>query len=63
MIFGEVAVMGSLVGNYNELSELMTMAGQGRVTLRACEYPLDEINTAIHDLEGGRLQGRGVIVP
>jgi len=63
MIFSEIAVMGSLVGNYNELAELMTMAGQGRVTLRASEYPLDDINTAIHDLEAGRLQGRGVIVP
>jgi NAD+-dependent secondary alcohol dehydrogenase Adh1 len=63
VIFGEIAVMGSLVGNYNELAELMTMASQGRVTLRASEYPLDDINTAIHDLEGGRLQGRGVIVP
>ena len=25
--------------------------------------PLDDINTAIHDLEGGRLHGRGVIIP
>jgi NAD+-dependent secondary alcohol dehydrogenase Adh1 len=63
MIFSEIAVVGSLVGNYNELAELMVMAGQGRVTLHASEYRLDDINTAIHDLEGGRLQGRGVIVP
>jgi len=63
MIFSEIAIMGSLVGTYNELSELMTLAGQGRVTLHASEYRLDDINTAIHDLEGGRLQGRGVIVP
>ena len=63
MIFSEIAVVGSLVGNYNELAELMVMAGQGRVTLHASEYSLDDINTAIHDLEGGRLQGRGVIVP
>jgi len=63
MIFSEIAVVGSLVGNYNELAELMVMAGQGRVTLHASEYSLDDINMAIHDLEGGRLQGRGVIVP
>ena len=31
MIFSEIAVVGSLVGNYNELAELMVMAGQGRV--------------------------------
>jgi NAD+-dependent secondary alcohol dehydrogenase Adh1 len=63
MIFSEIAVVGSLVGNYNELAELMALAGQGRVSLHASEYGLDDINTAIHDLEGGRLQGRGVIVP
>ena len=63
VIFAEIAVVGSLVGNYNELAELMVMAGQGRVTLHASEYRLDDINTAIHDLEGGRLHGRGVIIP
>jgi NAD+-dependent secondary alcohol dehydrogenase Adh1 len=63
MIFSEIDVVGSLVGNYNELAELMTLAGQGRVTLHAAEYGLDDINTAIGDLDGGRLQGRGVIVP
>jgi NAD+-dependent secondary alcohol dehydrogenase Adh1 len=63
MIFSEIAVVGSLVGNYNELVELMDLAGQGRVTLHAREYPLDDINAAIHDLEGGNVRGRGVIVP
>ena len=63
MIFSEIAVMGSLVGNYNELAELMTMAGQGRVSLHAAEYQLDDINTAIHDLHHGQIQGRGVIIP
>ena len=29
MIFSEIAIVGSLVGNYNELAELMTLAGQG----------------------------------
>ncbi len=63
MIFSEIAVVGSLVGNYNELVELMTMAGQGRVNLHAAEYKLDDINTAIHDLHHGQIQGRGVIIP
>ncbi|HJZ62191.1 MAG TPA: NAD(P)-dependent alcohol dehydrogenase [Miltoncostaeaceae bacterium] len=63
MIFSEIAVVGSLVGNYNELAELMTLAGQGKVHLHGAEYRLDDINTAIHDLEGGRLRGRGVLVP
>ena len=62
-IFSEIAVMGSLVGNYNELSELMTMAGQGRVHLTGVEYKLDDINTAISDLHHAKMRGRGVIVP
>lgn len=63
VIFSEIAVVGSLVGNYNELVELMTLAGQGRVSLHASEYRLDDINTAVHDLHGGNVRGRGVIVP
>ena len=63
VIFSEIAIVGSLVGNYNELAELMDLAGQGRVTLHAAEYPLDDINGAIHDLEGGNVRGRGVIIP
>jgi NAD+-dependent secondary alcohol dehydrogenase Adh1 len=63
LIFSEIAVMGSLVGNYNELAELMTMAGQGRVDLTAVEYRLDDINTAIGDLHHAKVRGRGVIVP
>ena len=59
MVFSEIAVVGSLVGNYNELVELKTMAGQGRVNLHAAEYKLDDINTAIHDLHHGQIQGRG----
>jgi NAD+-dependent secondary alcohol dehydrogenase Adh1 len=62
-VFSEIAVMGSLVGNYNELAELMTMAGQGRVHLTAVEYTLDDINIAIGDLHHAKLHGRGVIVP
>ena len=59
MIFSEIAVVGSLVGNYNELAELMDLAGQGRVTLHAPEYWLDDINAAIHDLEGGGSRAAG----
>ncbi len=63
LIFSEIAVMGSLVGNYNELSELMTMAGQERVFLEAVQYSLDDINIAIDSLHHAKIHGRGVIVP
>ena len=63
VIFREINVVGNLVGTYNELAELMTLAGQGKVTLHTSTYPMDAINDAMADLDGGRLQGRGILVP
>jgi NAD+-dependent secondary alcohol dehydrogenase Adh1 len=62
-VTGEVSVMGNLVGTYNELADLMTLAAQGKVTLHTQTYPLEAAVDAMHDLEGGRLQGRGILVP
>lgn len=55
--------MGNLVGNFTELRELMTLAGEGKVRLTTRVYPLREINQAMHDLAAGRLTGRAVLVP
>jgi NAD+-dependent secondary alcohol dehydrogenase Adh1 len=63
VIFSEINVVGNLVGNYTELSELMKLAAQGRVELTTQAYELDRINEAIDDLNGGRIRGRGVLVP
>jgi NAD+-dependent secondary alcohol dehydrogenase Adh1 len=63
IILREINVVGNLVGSYTELSELMALAADGKVTLHTRSYPLEEINAAIDDFSGGRIQGRGVIVP
>jgi NAD+-dependent secondary alcohol dehydrogenase Adh1 len=63
VIFSEISVVGNLVGNYTELSELMKLAAQGKVELTTRMYELDRINDAIDDLDAGRIQGRGVLVP
>ena len=63
MIFNEFSVVGNLVGNYTELSELMVLAAQGRVTLTNQSYRLDEVNEAMHALVNGHLVGRAVLVP
>ncbi len=63
VISAEINFVGNLVGTYNELAELMTLARQGRVTLRTRAYPLDAINDAMDDLDHGRLHGRGILVP
>jgi NAD+-dependent secondary alcohol dehydrogenase Adh1 len=63
IIFNEIEVIGNLVGNYLELMELMDLAAEGKVKLRAKSYGLDQINDAIHDFVAGQIHGRGVIVP
>jgi len=63
IISTERNVIGNLVGTYNDLAELMVLAAQGKVTLHTRTYPLDQVNQAMDDLDTGRLQGRGILVP
>jgi NAD+-dependent secondary alcohol dehydrogenase Adh1 len=63
IISREISFIGNLVGTYTDLEELMTLTAQGKVRLHTSSYPLDAINDAMADLDGGRLQGRGILVP
>ena len=63
VISREISFIGNLVGTYVDLQDLMTLTAQGKVTLHTSTYPLDAINDAMADLDGGRLQGRGILVP
>jgi NAD+-dependent secondary alcohol dehydrogenase Adh1 len=63
IISSERNIVGNLVGSYNDLAELMVLAAQGKVELHTRTYPLDAVNTAMDDLDAGRLQGRGILVP
>ncbi len=63
IISNEINFIGNLVGNYNDLVELMTLTAQGKVKLHTAVYPLDAATDAIHDLDSGRLRGRGILVP
>ncbi len=63
VISREISFIGNLVGTYNDLVELMTLTAQGKVSLHTSTYPLDAINDAMADLDQGRLQGRGILVP
>jgi NAD+-dependent secondary alcohol dehydrogenase Adh1 len=63
VISREISFIGNLVGTYIDLQDLMTLTAQGKVTLHTSTYPLDAINDAMADLDGGRLQGRGILVP
>jgi len=63
LISTERKVIGNLVGTYNDLAELMVLAAQGRVALHTRSYPLEAVNQAMDDLDAGRLQGRGILIP
>ena len=63
IISTEINFIGNLVGNYNDLAELMTLTAQGKVNLHTAIYALDAALDAIHDLDSGKLRGRGILVP
>jgi len=63
LISTERNIIGNLVGSYNDLDELMVLAARGSVRLHTRTYPLAAVNEAMDDLEAGRLQGRGILVP
>lgn len=63
MIFSEFNIVGNLVGNYAELTELMNLAAVGKTRLETVTYKFDQINEAMHDLIDGRVKGRAILVP
>jgi NAD+-dependent secondary alcohol dehydrogenase Adh1 len=63
IISREINFIGNLVGTYVDLEDLMTLTAQGQVKLHTTTYPLDAINDAMADLDNGRLQGRGILIP
>lgn len=63
IISTERNIIGNLVGSYNELVEPMALAAKGKVALHTRTYALGAVNDAMDDLEQGRLQGRGILVP
>lgn len=63
MIFNEITLAGSLVGNYAELVELIDLNARGLVKVYTRTYRLDQINQAIDDFKNRRYIGRAVIVP
>jgi NAD+-dependent secondary alcohol dehydrogenase Adh1 len=63
MIFSEFSVLGSLVGNWDELRELIELTRQGKVRVITQKGKLDEVNDFLEQLKKGTLEGRGVVIP
>ncbi|MEK6838470.1 MAG: zinc-binding dehydrogenase, partial [Candidatus Thermoplasmatota archaeon] len=63
MIFAEYSVIGSLVGNWDELRELIELTRQGKVKVLTHMGKLDEVNDILEHMKKGTFEGRGVVVP
>lgn len=63
LVSAEINVLGNLVGSYNDLVDLMALAAQQKVTLHTAKYALDDFQSAIDDLDAGRVRGRAILVP
>ncbi len=63
MVLTETSYIGNLVGSYIDLVELIALVAHGRVTSHNRTYPLEAANEVLNDLQQGRLQGRGILVP
>ncbi|MCW2780354.1 MAG: NAD(P)-dependent alcohol dehydrogenase [Marmoricola sp.] len=63
VISTEINFIGNLVGSYNDLQELMVLTAQGKVALHTTKYPLADFQTAIDDLDAGRVRGRAILIP
>lgn len=59
----EASIVGSTVGTYTELVELVALVRRGAVRLATTTFPLTDINLALAQLEAGQLIGRGVLLP
>ncbi|MCW2675730.1 MAG: Alcohol dehydrogenase GroES domain protein [Modestobacter sp.] len=63
LVSSEINILGNLVGSYNDLVELMALAAQQKVRLHTVKYALDDFQSAIDDLDAGRVRGRAILVP
>jgi NAD+-dependent secondary alcohol dehydrogenase Adh1 len=63
LISTERDIVGTFIGTWTDLDELMALTTQRRVALHTTVYPLEAVSEAMDDLEAGRLRGRGILVP
>ena len=62
-VLNEYNIIGSLWGNYNELSEVISLARTGKLKTPINQFKLNEVGKAIENLEEGKIQGRAILVP
>ena len=62
-VVNEQRVYASLWGNYNELQEVIELAGQRKIRHASQSFALKDVNDAIDSLKQGKILGRAIIVP
>lgn len=63
MINRELAILGNLVGTYNDLVELMEVHRQGKIHVTTSQYALNDVSKVLRELDEGKIQGRAVLIP
>jgi NAD+-dependent secondary alcohol dehydrogenase Adh1 len=63
IVSNEINFIGNLVGSYNDLCDLMVLAARGAVHLHTVKYRLDDFQSAINDLDAGKIRGRAILTP
>jgi alcohol dehydrogenase, propanol-preferring len=61
-VSGEKSYFGSFWGNYNDLTEVLELAGQGLIKHHIVPVKLDTINDTLEALGRGDIVGRAVVV-
>jgi alcohol dehydrogenase, propanol-preferring len=59
---GERSYFGSFWGNYDDLSEVLSLASQGLIKHNVVPVKLDDVNDNLEALARGDIVGRAVIV-
>ena len=59
----EASCVGTIVGTYTELVELVALTRRGAVEPEWRTFPLSGVNDAMAALEAGEIVGRGVLLP
>jgi len=61
-VSAEKSYFGSFWGNYNDLTEVLALAGEGLIKHNIIPVNLDDINDSLEALGRGDMVGRAVVI-
>jgi NAD+-dependent secondary alcohol dehydrogenase Adh1 len=63
LVENERTAIGSLVGSWPDLWEVLQLHARGRIELRTGTHPLEAVNDVLERLRAGVITGRAVLAP